>query len=79
MLWSPLLLSPILGAPELTVPSGEISYCSRISGKDEFLPVSVSVMGFPGTDLDLIDRVMKMMKHVGRPTKVHTGSRAFEN
>ena len=64
MLWSPLMLSPILGAPELIVPgrspfrspdtqrlinvAGEASYASRISGREEFLPVCVSMMGYPG-------------------------------
>lgn len=48
LLSDPLLLAPVLGAPELVVPIGEIGYQSRISQREEPLPVCVAVMGLPG-------------------------------
>ncbi|KAI9712290.1 MAG: hypothetical protein M1820_001503 [Bogoriella megaspora] len=42
-----LFLSPILGAPELTVPIGTVPYESRISGKTEALPMAISIIGLP--------------------------------
>ena len=46
--FSPLYLSPIAGTPELTAPVGEISYFSRISDREEPMPISVSVVSSPG-------------------------------
>ncbi|KAL8940786.1 MAG: hypothetical protein Q9211_002108 [Gyalolechia sp. 1 TL-2023] len=46
-------IAPTLGAPELVIP--KISYESRVSKGTEFLPVAVSLMGPPGSDVGLID------------------------
>ena len=43
------MLSPILEAPELVVPVGEIPYQSKVSGMEEHLPVGVGLMALPGT------------------------------
>ncbi|KAF2012805.1 amidase signature enzyme [Aaosphaeria arxii CBS 175.79] len=48
--WDPLWLSPVLGAPEITVPVGNIGYTLKITKRAESLPVAVSVMSPPGTD-----------------------------
>jgi hypothetical protein len=42
--FSPLYLSPIAGTPEVTLPVGKITYRSRISGKEEPMPISVSIV-----------------------------------
>ncbi|KAL4939101.1 amidase signature domain-containing protein [Aspergillus oleicola] len=46
-----LALAPVLKAPALTVPIGEISFNSRISGNEEKLPFAVAVMSPPGIEL----------------------------
>ena len=69
-LWEPLLIAPIIGAPELVIPgtwqhissldmwliraAGRVYYESRISGRREPLPVCVSLMGLPGRPLSLL-------------------------
>ncbi|EED16521.1 hypothetical protein TSTA_016010 [Talaromyces stipitatus ATCC 10500] len=76
-LWDPLLLSPILSSPEIVVPIGQLPYLSRISGNIEYLPVSGSIMGTPGSDLDLVHLVNNFWEQVGRPTKILTGKTMF--
>ncbi len=70
-------LAPTLGAPELVVPIGQISYDSRVSGQIEYLPVTLSLMGAPGTDLDLIGEARVCLEKAGRPTWVRVGSSMF--
>jgi len=43
------MLSPILEAPELIVPIGEIPYQSKATGTEEHLPVGIGLMALPGT------------------------------
>ena len=76
-LWEPLLLAPILGAPEIVVPAGQIDYDSRVSGRKEVLPVCVSMMGLPGTDLSLMSLVKTLLEKSRRPAKVLTGRTMF--
>lgn len=70
-------LSPTLGASELVVPVGQISYESRISRQIEYLPVGLSLMGAPGTDLELIGKAQACLEKAGRPTRVLVGSLMF--
>jgi len=70
-------LSPSIGAPELVVPIEQIPYDSKVTGKKEFLPFAVGIVGLPGTDLSLIDMVYECLRKVGRPTSVKTGSLIF--
>ena len=72
-----LFLSPILGAPEVVVPIAEVTYKSRVSGCDEWLPVAVSLMGVKGSDIELLELVAKCLEGSGRPTAVRTGKRMF--
>ena len=76
-LWDSLLLAPILGAPEVVIPTGVVEYSSRISGKSEELPVCVSVLEMPGTDRELLSTIQRFLVAVGRPTTVKTGGRMF--
>jgi len=70
-------LAPILGAPEISIPIGELEFHSRISGLDEYLPVVVSLLGPPGSDMALIHTARRVLENSGRPTSVKTGSRMF--
>ena len=72
-----LFLSPILGAPEVVVPVGEVSYKSRVSGCDEWLPVGLSLMGQMGSDIELLELVATCLEESKRPTAVKTGKRTF--
>ncbi|KAK3391373.1 amidase signature domain-containing protein [Sordaria brevicollis] len=72
-----LFLPPILGAPDVVVPVGEAEYESRITGRKEYLPVVVDVMGRPGRDWQLLDAIGKVMKGSGRVMKVEVGRRMF--
>ncbi|KAK4228545.1 amidase [Podospora fimiseda] len=74
--YSPLNMSPIMGAPEVTaiaIQVGEIHYYSIVTQRDEPLPTAISLIGAPGTDLILVDLVEKAMRAAGIPTKVQIG------
>ncbi|KAH8753093.1 amidase [Diaporthe sp. PMI_573] len=71
--YHPLYLSPIAGSPEITLPIGEIPYISGITHQKESLPISVSVVSSPGTDLPLIDLVHDALLHANRPVVLKTG------
>ena len=72
-----LFLSPILGAPDISVPIGEVPYISKISERQEYLPVLANLVGAPGHDLDLFHAIRKVFTFSGRPNSVLTGSRMF--
>lgn len=74
-----LFLSPILKAPDVVVPIGEIPYDSRITGRREWLPVGVNLVGAPGMDKWLFDAVTMVLEASGRPDRVTSGSRIFGN
>ncbi|KAF2205659.1 amidase signature enzyme [Delitschia confertaspora ATCC 74209] len=72
-----LFLSPILGAPELTIPIGECPFTSKVTGNIEKLPVAVSLIASPGHDLELFDVARGCLEKAGRPTRVLTGKTLF--
>ncbi|KAI5853293.1 amidase signature domain-containing protein [Durotheca rogersii] len=72
-----LFLVSILGSPDVVVPIGEWSYPSKITGKKEYLPIAVNIVGAPDTDLQLLDAVDHVMTSSGRRTEVLPGSRMF--
>lgn len=74
-----LFLSHMLGGPELLVPSGQIAHQSKVTGREEFLPIAISLLSAPGTDLELMDSVFKCLKHSARATEAATGKRMFKN
>lgn len=74
-----LFLSPILKAPDVVVPIGEVPYESRITGRREWLPVGVNLVGAPGMDKWMFDAVTAVLESSGRPDKVYSGSRIFGN
>ncbi|KAL6714329.1 hypothetical protein ACLMJK_007752 [Lecanora helva] len=74
----PTYLSAILEAPELAIPITQLPYKSRTTGKDEKLPMVVSLMGAPGTDMELLEWALNSLRGSDRPTNVKTGKLAFE-
>ncbi|KAI5363854.1 putative amidase [Septoria linicola] len=76
--WDQLWLAPILGAPELTVPIGQVPYHSRISKTKEYLPVVASILGKPRTDLSLIGTAVEGLRYASLPTHVLAGKQIWE-
>ena len=72
-----LFVSPILQAPDIMVPIGEVTYQSKISRRTEVLPVLLNVVGAPNTDFQLLEAVEKVLTLSKRPTSVATGTRMF--
>ncbi|KAM5457753.1 hypothetical protein McanCB49686_002738 [Microsporum canis] len=71
-------LAPVMGAPEISIPIGELEYRSRISNLDEKLPVVISILGKPGFDMALINTMKNVLESSGRPCEVKTGRRMFQ-
>ncbi|EWG41130.1 hypothetical protein FVEG_15234 [Fusarium verticillioides 7600] len=72
-----LFLSPILGAPDVVIPIGEMSYYSRISNMIEYLPVVANLVAAPGRDHEILEAVEVTPERSKRPKVVYTGSRIF--
>ena len=66
----------LVGCPDYTVPVGEVPFLSRITGMEEYLPVSVSMCARPGNDVVLFD-ILTAMHEEGTLRKVAAGSRLY--
>ncbi|KAI2472684.1 amidase signature domain-containing protein [Annulohypoxylon bovei var. microspora] len=65
------------GLPEIVLPVGDYKYFSRISQREEALPMAMSIIGARGSDAMLIELARRLFEHTGRPTSLETGLRAF--
>jgi len=74
-----LYISPTIEAPEIVVPIAEFLYESRVSEREEKLPIAISVVGNPGTDLALVALMRDFLKASNRPMRVSTGSSMFDS
>jgi len=74
-----LFLPPILGAPDIAVPIGDVPYESRITGRTEYLPVVMDLVATPGNHWGLIEGVEKIITLSGRLAAVSTGKRMFSS
>ena len=68
----------LVGCPDYTIPVGEVPYISRVTKKTEYLPLSISLIGRPGTDLELFD-VVRHLKETGVIRDVLPGSRMYND
>ncbi|KAJ5728212.1 amidase [Penicillium malachiteum] len=66
-------MSSMMRGPEVTAPVGHIPFFSTVTEREEPLPIAVSVIGAPGTDLILAEVVEKGMKFADIPKKVRVG------
>ncbi|KXG50077.1 Amidase [Penicillium griseofulvum] len=73
-----LFLPPILVAPDIAIPIGEVPYESKITKGTEYLPVVIDITGAPTKDQELLQAIEKIMDVSGRPTTVTTGLRVFQ-
>ncbi|RMZ90247.1 hypothetical protein DV736_g2527, partial [Chaetothyriales sp. CBS 134916] len=72
-----LFLSPIIGGPECVIPIAQVSYASRVTQRVELLPMGISMLAAPGTDIQLLDLTAACLKASGRPIKVLAGKAMF--
>lgn len=66
----------LVGCPDYTIPVAEVPFESRVSGKTEYLPASISLIGRPGTDLELFD-VVDYLRKQGALSDLAAGPRLF--
>lgn len=66
----------LVGCPDYTLPVAEVPYHSEVTGETAFLPASISLVGRPGTDLELFDIIEYLHKH-GAVRDLAAGSRMF--
>ncbi|KAK8062355.1 amidase signature enzyme [Apiospora hydei] len=66
------------GLPNIIVPVGQCAYMSKISGNQEYFPVSLSIIAPRGMDIGLLSLVDDYLKENQRPTSVLTGPTAFD-
>ena len=69
-------LSYLSGCPDCTVPVGELPCQSRVTEAEMFLPVSLSVLSPPGTDLQLLS-LLSELENKGVLRLVKTGRRMY--
>ena len=69
-------LSYLSGCPDCTVPIAEVPYQSRITETEMFLPVSLSMLSPPETDLQLL-ALLSELENEGILRPVKTGSRMY--
>ena len=67
----------LVGCPDYTIPVGEKSFISKITGKKEYLPVSMSLISRPGTDAELFG-VVQQLKDAGVFRDVLAGPRLYD-
>lgn len=66
----------LVGCPDYTVPVAEVPYFSTVTQQTEFLPVSISLIGRPGTDLELFG-LLRRLHQEGVISDVSSGTRLF--
>jgi Asp-tRNA(Asn)/Glu-tRNA(Gln) amidotransferase A subunit family amidase len=66
----------LVGCPDYTIPIAEIPYLSRVTGHTEHLPVSISLVGRPGSDLELF-QVVKQLHKSGIIKDVRAGRQMY--
>ena len=69
-------LSYLSGCPDCTVPVGEVACQSRVTEKEMFLPISLSVLSPPGTDVQLL-ALLSELEDKGVLRSVEAGMRMY--
>ena len=69
-------LSYLSGCPDCTVPVGEVARKSRVTEAEMFLPISLSVLSPPGTDMQLL-ALLSELEDEGVLRPVKTGTRMY--
>lgn len=69
-------LSYLSGCPDCTMPVGEVPYFSRVTKREEYLPISLSILSPPGTDRTLL-ALLTELEAEGILKEVVTGPRSY--
>ncbi|KAI0439741.1 amidase-like protein [Xylaria telfairii] len=72
------LHASLSGVPNLIIPVGQCAFHSEISGKEEYFPVSLSIVAPKGKDIGLLSLVNDYLIANSLPTSVLTGCTAFD-
>jgi len=76
--WHSKLISSLAGLPQIVVPIGEFRFISKITCREAYLPIAISLIGAPGSESTLLDATRVAMKTMGTPTSVTVGKRCYE-
>ena len=76
--WEHWMISIFAQAPEMIVPIGQTSFFSKVTKKEEWLPVSIGIIGARHSDPSLIGVVHDVIRFSGMEREVQTGETAFE-
>ncbi|KAK9769174.1 hypothetical protein SCAR479_02418 [Seiridium cardinale] len=66
------------GCPDITVPIGEVTFTSKFTGSEKYLPVAVSLLVPRGMDLELLG-LLSGLESAGIIQPVDCGSRMFRD
>ncbi|KAJ9636630.1 hypothetical protein H2204_005230 [Knufia peltigerae] len=66
----------LVGCPDYTIPVAEVPYHSAVTDRLEHLPVSISLVGRPGSDLELFD-ALRQLHRAGIVRDVAAGPRLY--
>ena len=75
--WQYYMISPFAHAPEMIIPIGQTPFISKVTKREEWLPVSLGVIGARGSDVSLPALVQDFMHAMQMPTTVEVGERLF--
>ena len=75
--WQYYMISPFARAPEMIIPIGQTSFLSKVTKREEWLPVSLGVIGARGSDVSLPALLQDFVHAMQLPTTVEVGERAF--
>ena len=75
--WQYYMISPFAHAPEMIVPIGQTRFYSKVTQREEWLPVSLGVIGARGSDVSLPALLQDFLHTMRLPTTVAVGERIF--
>ncbi|KAL2369276.1 amidase [Blastomyces gilchristii SLH14081] len=76
--WFFYFISVYAGAPEVILPIGQTSYHSRVTQREEWLPVALGLVGARGTDAAFTSFIKNTMEAANLSKSVYVGRTAFD-
>ena len=67
----------LAGVPAVVLPVGQVAHPSRVTGKPQLLPVTISLMSGVGTDQALVALVRQFADATNFPGSINVGGLAF--
>ncbi|KAL8743135.1 MAG: hypothetical protein Q9190_004474 [Brigantiaea leucoxantha] len=75
--WFYYMIAPFAKAPEIILPIGQTSFVSRVSGREEWLPASIGIIGARGSDAILVSLLQDVMEKMLLQTSTLVGRMTF--